>query len=89
MGKKLFWTNEELLNLPKTIGEAIYLNSRYFYTGRSCKKGHVFPRHSDSGKCVECRRENLRKTQSKSRKKENQTQIENYKPVNKIGTLFI
>jgi hypothetical protein len=85
MGKKQFWTKEELIKLPKTIGEAISQNDRFFYTGKPCRKEHFFPRHSDSGKCVECRRESIRKTQAKSREKENCPKSESNTSLYKIG----
>jgi hypothetical protein len=69
MGRKILWAQDELNKMPKTIGEAIQLNERYFYTNKICAKNHLAPRHSDSGKCVECRRENSRKTAAKSRRR--------------------
>jgi hypothetical protein len=30
---------------------------RLYFTGKSCSHGHVAPRRTDSGQCVECARE--------------------------------
>lgn len=69
MPAKITWSLIELEKFPKTIGEAIKNNTRYFFTGNKCKKNHLAPRHSDSGKCVECKRESSRKSAKKYRKK--------------------
>jgi hypothetical protein len=69
MPAKITWTISELEKLPKTIGKAIKISSRYFFTGKKCGKDHLAPRHSDSGKCVDCRRESSRKTAASYREK--------------------
>lgn len=53
MPRKKDWTHDELLKLPKTRGEAIALNMRYYFNGNLCGEGHVAPRRFD-GKCLQC-----------------------------------
>jgi hypothetical protein len=79
MPSKITWTDQELESLPKTIGEAININSNYFFTGKKCRKNHLAPRHSDSGKCVECRRETSRITATKYRIKNKSFDVEKLK----------
>jgi hypothetical protein len=79
MAEKITWTEQEMLCLPATIGEAINIKSRYFFTGKKCKKNHLAPRHSDSGKCVECKRENNRKSRAKYRTKVKENIIDGLK----------
>lgn len=55
MPRKREWTLDELLKLPKTRGEAIALNIRYYFNENLCKEGHVAPRLFN-GKCLECLR---------------------------------
>ena len=50
------WSKSEMEQMPQNRGEAILLNERFFYTGKPCKRNHLLPRHSDSGKCVGCKR---------------------------------
>ncbi len=55
MPRKLKWTLDELKKLPRTRGEAIAQNKRYYFTGEPCKNGHLAPKRFD-GKCIDCRR---------------------------------
>lgn len=57
MPRKLKWTLDESMRLPKTRGEAIAKNERYYFTGKPCSNGHLAPRRFD-GKCIDC----IRKT---------------------------
>ena len=41
-------------NLPSTAGEAKKIGSRFFFTGRPCKRGHISVRRADNGYCREC-----------------------------------
>ncbi len=84
MPAKITWTASELKKFPKTIGEAIKNGSRYFFTGKECKKSHLAPRHSDSGKCVDCKRESIKKTTAANQNKIKSGQHNNksYTPVN-------
>ena len=43
------------INLPKTRAEAIAAGAKYYFTGKSCKHGHVAPRKT-KGACTECLR---------------------------------
>jgi hypothetical protein len=79
MPSKITWTDQELESLPKSIGEAININSNYFFTGKKCRKNHLAPRHSDSGKCFECRRETSRITATKYRIKNKSFDVEKLK----------
>ncbi len=56
MTRKFEWTNEDLRALPKSRGEAIAKDGRYYFSGSPCRNGHLCPRRLD-GKCVECRRQ--------------------------------
>jgi len=47
------FTKTELNALPKSRQEAKAVGSKYFYTGRACKRGHVGERYSN-GACVSC-----------------------------------
>ena len=69
MPSRIIWTLIELEKLPKIIGEAIEKDSKFFFTGKKCKKNHLAPRHSDSGKCVDCKRESAKKQTALYRKK--------------------
>jgi hypothetical protein len=40
-------------NLPKTRAEAKATGAKYYFTGESCKHGHIAPRKT-KGACVEC-----------------------------------
>jgi hypothetical protein len=39
----------------KTRKEALLNNSTQYFTGKSCKKGHIAARRSKTGECLECR----------------------------------
>lgn len=45
---------ENYEELPKTRREADLLNVSYYFTGRSCKRGHVVPRYVKNSDCVSC-----------------------------------
>ncbi len=53
--RKFEWTDENLRTLPKSKGEAIAEDGRYYFSGRRCRYGHLCPRRLD-GHCLECRR---------------------------------
>jgi len=53
--RKFEWTKENLGALPKSKGEALAEDGRYYFSGRLCKYGHICPRFLN-GKCIECRR---------------------------------
>ncbi len=55
MARQFEWTNEDLRALPKSKGEAIAEDGRYYFSGSPCRNGHLRPRLLD-GRCVECRR---------------------------------
>ena len=59
MPRKFEWTNEDLRALPKSRGEAIAEDGRYYFSGRLCMYGHLCPRFLD-GRCIECRRKRNR-----------------------------
>lgn len=40
--------------LPKTRAEAREIGSKRYFTGETCKHGHVSPRDTKEGKCVQC-----------------------------------
>ena len=47
---------EEWLNLPRSSAEGIALGNTQFFTGQPCTKGHLSPRKSSDGGCMECAR---------------------------------
>jgi hypothetical protein len=47
------------MGLPTNRAEAKSTNSKFYFTGKPCKRGHVAPRLL-KGTCVECRREEWR-----------------------------
>ncbi len=55
MTRKFEWTNEDLRALPKSRGEAIAEDGRYYFTGSPCRNGHLCPRRLN-GHCLECSR---------------------------------
>jgi len=59
VSRKFEWTNEDLRALPKSKGEAIAEDGRYYFSGSLCRHGHLCPRRLD-GRCVECRRKESR-----------------------------
>lgn len=44
-------------NLPKTRKEARIVDSKFYFTGKKCKHGHVYKRRTASGSCILCERE--------------------------------
>jgi hypothetical protein len=70
MPSKISWTPSEMDTLPKNIGEAIKIRSRYFFTGKKCINNHLTVRYSNSGKCVFCIRESSRLRAANYRLKE-------------------
>lgn len=40
--------------LPTTRKQAKELNEKYYFTGKSCPKGHISKRYSHNGVCYEC-----------------------------------
>jgi len=57
--RKIEWTKENLGALPKSRGEAIAKDGRFYFSGRLCRYGHLCPRRLD-GHCLECSRKTSR-----------------------------
>jgi len=57
--RKFEWTKDDLRALPKSRGEAIAEDGRYYFSGRPCKYGHLCPRFLN-GNCIECGRRRSR-----------------------------
>jgi len=53
--RKFEWTKDDLRALPKSRGEAIAEDGRYYFSGRRCRYGHLCPRFLN-GHCLECSR---------------------------------
>jgi len=53
--RKFEWTKKDLRALPKSKGEALAEDGRYYFSGSPCKYGHLCPRLL-SGYCLECSR---------------------------------
>lgn len=52
---------DELTTLASTRKEAIELGSKFFFTGKLCKFGHLEKRKTYSGECVACIKVNTRR----------------------------
>lgn len=58
------------LHIIRTRKEAAALGEKYFYTGKTCRREHIeVPRATNTGRCVECNRENSREFYAKSPEK--------------------
>jgi hypothetical protein len=44
------------MSLPETREEARQTGSEFYFTGKPCKHGHLAPRITKRGQCVECRK---------------------------------
>lgn len=67
--KKIEFTSEILLSLPKSRNEAIQLEQKYFFSGDPCKNGHLSPRSTKNNYCVICQRESIRLAAERRRRK--------------------
>ncbi len=77
MPRKFEWTNEDLRALPKSKGEAIAEDGRYYFSGSPCRHGHLSPRLLD-GRCIECNRIKSRdRYRRRSAKKRGQAEWQN------------
>ena len=47
------------MNYPATRAEAKKLNSKYYNTGKLCKRGHLDNRETNKGICCTCRKEDV------------------------------
>ncbi len=56
-------THQEMMLLPASKDRAIAANSAYYYTGKSCGRGHLTYRYTSSGNCSGCIAEKRGKTQ--------------------------
>ncbi len=54
--------------LPTSPQEAKKSGSKYYFTGNSCRNGHLSPRYM-SGNCIQCRRDRYRRTADKRKAK--------------------
>lgn len=43
--------------------------SKHYFTGKPCKRGHIYRRFVSNGECVECHRENQRKWAANNKEK--------------------
>ncbi len=46
--------NSKMQNLPGIRSEAILSNASRYFTGKPCKHGHLAPRRTANGGCMEC-----------------------------------
>lgn len=44
----------DLVTLPSNIPDAKSKKSKYYYTGKPCKHGHMSPRYTSSRRCTSC-----------------------------------
>jgi hypothetical protein len=53
----------DVTKLPASAKDAERIGSRFFFTGKPCKHGHVSPRYTKASACVQCQRVvNIKKT---------------------------
>lgn len=67
--KKINWNTNSLEKLPKTRAAAIDIDSKYYFSGKKCKGGHISARETRRSICVECRREGDKKSAEKRRRR--------------------
>jgi hypothetical protein len=67
--KRINWTSEDLNKLPRTKGEALTCGSKYYYSGISCPRGHNAARTTENNQCAECRRERVRLSAKRRRRR--------------------
>ena len=66
--KKINWNTNSLEKLPKTRTAAIDIDSKYYFSGKKCKRGHITARATFKNICVECRRKGGKTTAEKRRR---------------------
>lgn len=49
------------MNYPETRAKARILNSKYYLTGKPCKRGHITVRITNKGICTQCMKEDWKK----------------------------
>lgn len=52
----LFTVEADMRGMPASREDAIALGSKRYFNGRACPAGHVEPRYTLNGYCVECQR---------------------------------
>lgn len=52
---------------PRTKEEALKENSRYYFTGKECRNGHVDIRYTNTGICYECKRKQMSRDYSNNK----------------------
>lgn len=68
---------KDLTQLPKTRQEAIELGSKYYFTGKSCKHGHVSKKRVCNSGCFDCKILNDEKNRDKYLIRKREYRIEN------------
>lgn len=51
---------EDLEKLPRTRKEGLEVGSKWYFTGKPCKRGHISKRYASAG-CLECHKKEKRK----------------------------
>lgn len=82
------------MTYPYTRKDAKSIQSIFYFTGKSCPKGHISTRYTSSSKCVTCVKENQKingnlyseKSRNKNRIKNNLKSKEEYR---KIGKKYV
>lgn len=66
---------DDFSNLPKSPAEAKENNSLYYYTGKTCKNGHITKRLASNAGCIEClkERKNVFRARPENKAKEAKT----------------
>ena len=52
------------MNTPATAKDAILQGVKYYFTGKSCRRGHISKRFSSNRKCLQCIKENIENNSS-------------------------
>lgn len=47
--------------LPRTREQALSLNQPSYFTGKSCKNGHIDKRYANTGICYQCKRDQIKR----------------------------
>lgn len=69
--------SEPFQELPSTYTTARAVGARHYFTGKSCKNGHVANRLTSNGTCVECVTEAMRARRSRDAYKERERALAN------------
>ena len=67
--KRIDWTEERLAQLPMSAELALSKGSKHYFSGQPCKRGHIAALETKKKQCVECRREQIRASAERRRRR--------------------